>query len=214
MKRRMAVGFLAAAVAGGLLAGGQAAAQELLSEDEVRSFFDDMGRTAVEAVRSKDHDALLEWTRKSVADGATISFTAEFLAGGERKALLVGTFDKDDMVRLGRVALGMLSGGSGGGIENYDLDIQVSGVEPLGPNAATVTAVYTETATFTAPGAPAAAEAKTSAQAGSSGTGAAQAGASAIEMKATAECRHVVRRAAAAEPLALGLTTCEARVGM
>lgn len=127
------------------------AAQEAISEANVADFFDKMDQNVTEAVQAENFEALLQWTQDHIADEAVLSATNEVTMGGERKSFAVVSLTKQDMLRLGRMATGMLSGMQGDALQDYSLEIAVSRVTPIGSDAATVDVQYTETATLSAP---------------------------------------------------------------
>lgn len=190
-------------------------------------FFDRMDQNATEAVEAKNFEALLEWAQDHIADEAVFSATNEITIGGERKAFTVVSMDKQDMLRFGRMATGMLSGMQGDGLQDYSLEIAVSQVTPVGADAATVDVQYTETATLSAPQGMAAADAGSDdtqtaateagedgdARAGETAAAAAPAGEAAgrtMTVTATADCTHLMRRGEGGD-LMIGLSSCEAR---
>jgi hypothetical protein len=206
------------ATAAGLLAAGPVQAQQELAEEEIRAFFDTMDQTATEAVQSGSFESLLEWTQDHIAEEAHFAVSNELYAGEERKGFGVISLGKDDMMRFGRMAVGMLSGMQGQPIEDYSLEIEIGEITPFGPNAATVAVDYTESATFAAPSAEGEAGALYGAEGsgenqstGAGGSETSRTGGQPIEITATAKCRHLVRRGETGGELALGLSTCEAR---
>jgi hypothetical protein len=208
-----------ATAAGLLLAAGPVQAQQELAEEEIRAFFDTMDQTATEAVQSGSFESLLEWTQGHIAEEAHFAVSNELYAGEERKGFGVISLGKDDMMRFGRMAVGMLSGMQGQPIEDYSLEIEIGEITPFGPDAATVVVDYTESATFAAPSGEGEAGALYDAEGGGAenqsaeagGSEASPAGGQPVEITATAKCRHVVRRGETGGELALGLSTCEAR---
>ncbi|HEU4985467.1 MAG TPA: hypothetical protein VFT89_00235 [Rhizobiaceae bacterium] len=224
MKTRTKAILLGAA--GVLLAGAPLQAQEeTLSQEEVAGFFDNMQQTATEAVEGKTFDSLLEWTQNHLADGATLMATNEIYVGDQRKGFGTVSLNKEDVMRFGRMAVGMMSAQGGGQLEDYSLEIEVGEVTPIGPDAATVSVDYTETATLSAPPPQQtaagvdttqtastkmeeeAAKATESSSSQTSQTGRNEA----VEITARAHCEHVVQRAEGGGELVLGLSTCQAR---
>ncbi len=112
--------------------------EQQLSEQEVQDFLDDAQESMTEAVNSGDFGKILEWTQNSIADGAVFNAGMELYAGDERKGFTSLTLTKDDMVRLGGISAGILSGLQRGAIEDYSLEIEMTDFTPIGPNAAMV----------------------------------------------------------------------------
>lgn len=201
-------GLAGAMTAGLLLAAGPGQAQQSQegqparqgpSEEEISRFLDDAAKGMVEAVRQGEFERVLKWTRTHLADEATFTVTNEVYVGDDRKAVAAVTLDKEDMIRVGRMAMGVMSGMQGRAIEDYSLDIEVQDVVPAGPDAATVATQITESGTFAPPGGD------------SGGQGQATQGQAAqpIELRLTATCKHLIRRDG--ESFMIGLSTCEAR---
>src|SRR5690606_27893201 len=101
----------------------------------------------------------------------------------------------------------VLSGMQNDAIEDYSLTIEMTGFTPIGPNAAMVTTEMTERGRIGIPAAGGSAD-------GTPADRAQAAGAAAME--ATAQCSHIIQRAAGAKELQMGLTTClaDARLSM
>lgn len=187
-----------AAAAGLLLAAGHAHAQQDqqdLSAREVQSFFDGMEQEVVQAMRAGEYARLLDWTEDNLADGATFVLSQEIYVGDERKGFTVTSLDKQDMLQLSRVALGIMSEIQGQAVQDYALDIQVINVDPIGPNAATAATRITESGKLALPG-------EEDAQ---------QRRSPPTEVKATADCHHLIQRDRDAGQLVMGMTACEAR---
>lgn len=130
-------------------AGAQAQTQQTskdqqLSEQEVEKFLGDTEQSLTQAVKSGDFGKILEWTQSRIADGATFTAGMEFYAGDERKGFTSLTLTKDDMVRLGGISAGILSGLQKEAIEDYSLQIEMTDFTPIGPNVAMVRTEITE----------------------------------------------------------------------
>ncbi|WEX07777.1 hypothetical protein [Chelativorans sp. AA-79] len=207
-----------------LILTGQAAAQQQgqnLTEDEVRNFFDSMEQEATQAIEAGDFQRLIEWTSNNIAEEATFSVTNEVYRGDERLGFSTATLGKEDMLRFSRVAVGMMSGmGNGQPVQDYSLQVEVTGFTPAGPDAATVTTEFTESGTLSLPNAETAAASQAddeTLQTGSTEAGAQQtdqAGvqgeAGSLRIEATAQCSHLIHRGEAEDQLVIGLTTCQA----
>ncbi|MCV0396251.1 MAG: hypothetical protein K5872_04245 [Rhizobiaceae bacterium] len=217
MTDRMKVALMGA-TAGLLMTTGPLHAQEQLADEEVRGFFDTMQQIVTESVEAGEFDRLLDWTENHIADGATFAASNELYVGEDRKGFGVVSLDKEDMMRFGRMALGMMSGTDDQPIENYSLQIEVSEVAPAGPDAATVKVDYVESATFAVPETAGARDELQTSSTGADarepdtgGDGTAQAGKSSVEFTATANCEHLVTRGKTGGELVIGLSTCEVR---
>lgn len=190
--------LVSAAMAGSLLAAGHAHAQQGqqdLSVQEVQSFFHSMEQEVMQAMRSGEYARLLDWTENALAEGATFFLSQEIYVGDERKGFAVTSLDKQDMLRLSRVAVGIVSEMQGQAVQDYALDIEVINVDPIGPNAATAATRITESGKLALPG-------EEDPQ---------QPRLSPIEIEATAECHHLIQRDRDAGELVMGMTSCEAR---
>lgn len=200
--------FLSVIAAGFLIATGSVQAQQGqqdLSAQEVKDFLAAAEQDLTQAVRAGDYERLLDWTENNLAEGAIFSMSQEFYVGDERKGFAVTSLDKQDMLRLGRVAVGAMSGMPDRAVRDYALDIEVVNVDPIGPNAATVTTRIAESGKLALPRGAASGDTASAAAAEPA------AGGDSIEIEATARCIHLVQRGEAADQLMIGLTTCEAR---
>lgn len=196
---------------------------DALTEEQVRSFFDSMEQEAMQAVQAGDFQRLIEWTGNHLTDDATFSLTNEVYRGDRRMGFSAVTLTRQDIMDVSRMAAGMLSGMSGKTVEDYSLQIEITGFTPVGTDAATVTASFTESGTLSLPSNGAAAsqdsdenlqtgsvqretQQQTSDQAGTAAGGEAKS----LKLSATAECTHLVRRGESGEEVLMGLSTCQA----
>jgi hypothetical protein len=205
--RRLAL----SAVAGALICGvAPVSAQqpEALSREEVTRFFDSVKQEVNKRVAAGDFDALIEWAHRIVADEAQFFTVLDTYAGDTRKSVSVSSLNKDEVTRLRQFVLGLMAEPQGRGpeIERFSLDIDVRNVVPAGPDAATVTAFITRTATVSLPrgGAAAGATGTTQPAAATATEG------RSITIEATANCHMLVRRGEQDRQLLLGLTACDA----
>lgn len=194
-----------------------------LSEEEVRSFFDTMQQDMTEAVEAGDFERLVEWSQDSVAEEATFTVSNEVYRGDERKSISIVTLDKEDMMRLGQAAAGMMSGMQGQPVQDYSLEIEITDFTPIGTDAANVTAEFTESGTLAVqpPQTADAGQPDETVQTGSVETDGQQAGSGeeitqmaggqSLRIEATAQCNHVVHRGETEDQLVIGLSTCQAR---
>lgn len=184
---------------------------EQLSEEEVTSFFDDAERELTQMVEAGEFEQLMGWIEERLADEARFAAGMDTYMGDERKGFSTFALDKEDVTRMGRMAIGILAGlqDPDQAIEDYTLEIEVNEVVPAGPDAATVNAHFTETVTLALPARAAPAEGEDPDVTGA--TDPAEAGES-ITVEATADCQHLVRRNDAGDGLMIGLTTCQAEM--
>jgi hypothetical protein len=196
---------IALAAAAGMLMDGPSLAQQQerrnLTEQEVKRFFDTTEKDMTEAVRGGHWKRLLEWTRKHVANEATFMISAEVYDGDQRKSFSVSTLDKKDMLRLGGLISGAANGMQGHRIQDYDLEMDVTRVDPIGPDAAVVTGRVKESGKF-AMGSASDGSGKQTEQKGES---------RAVRFEATGECRYLVHRGEEAGQLMIGMTNCQVR---
>lgn len=173
--------------------------QEPLSAAAVEDFFGRMEQDAVRMVRSGAFEELLDWVTDNIAEEATFAVSETFHAADRPKGFAVLFLDRRDVLAFTRSAVGMMSAMPDGALQDYSLEIQVTEVIPAGPDAATATTRIVESGSFVLSG-------------GGAPGSAAAADAAPVEMTATAECSHLVRRDAVADRLLLGMTHCQADI--
>jgi hypothetical protein len=196
----------------------QGAQDHALSEQEVQNFFRDTEQTITQAMKSGDFAAVQEWAAKHVAEDAAFSPTIEFFGGGERKGFTSLTLNKDDMMKVGGIVGGVLSGPNRQGIEDYSLEITMTDFKHIVPNAALVKTEIRERGRLAFPDTPVAAAGGDKTRATAMKTAPAidtrpraQAG-SGAEMEGIARCVHVIQRSdqpSEFRELQMGLTTCQ-----
>lgn len=180
-----------------------------LSEDQVKSFFAQVQQQVTQLVRSHDNQAITQWQDRNVADSAHFKIASEVTTQGQPKMWSVIDLGKADIEKM-RPMMGeqMLRS-----IQNYALQIQVSQVTPHGPDAATATVTWTDTARMMMmpPATATSGQAQsTVGQATQSGQSGAQAGGQMIEVKRTYNCEQLVVREQG--QLKIGLSTCTGSV--
>lgn len=118
-----------------------------LSEDQVKSFFAQVQQQVTQLVQSHDNQAITQWQDRNVADSAHFKIASEVTTQGQPKMWSVIDLGKADIEKM-RPMMGeqMLHS-----IQNYALQIQVSKVTPHGPDAATATVTWTDTARIMPP---------------------------------------------------------------
>jgi hypothetical protein len=102
-------------------------------------------------MQSGNLDRLRQWTQSNVADGAVFTGTREFYADGQRKLFVSANLTKQDLLRLERLVLGSMSEFSDLH-QNFNLNIQVLNVQPIGDSSALVKTRVSETSTIETPG--------------------------------------------------------------
>lgn len=218
--------FIAAilgATASVLFIGGTAPAQQAgqnLTQEEVKTFFDRMQQDVTDAVDTGNYDRLLEWSQNGIADEANFAVSNEVYHKDERKSLMVLSLNKEDMMQLGRMAAGFMSGMQGQPMKDYSLHVEITGFTPIGPDAAAVTTEYIESGTLAMPQSQTASAGQTdeTIQTGSTQAGAQQAetgdaqqaSTQPLQIQAMTECNHVIRRGASSDQLVIGLSNCQA----
>lgn len=201
---------------------GAHAQDQQLSEQEVEAFLEQTEQSMTQAVQNADFDKVLDWTENRIAEDANFSMALEIFAGDERKGFTSLSLSKEDLVKLGGISAGVLSGMKKDAIEDYSLEIEMTDFTPIGPNAAFVQTKMTERGRIAFPekdsgetaGAPDSASSAQSSTADTRPRG--QAGGQAAEMEGTVQCSHIIQRSEGSQDLQMGLTNCkgEARIGM
>jgi hypothetical protein len=119
-----------------------------LSGREVRQYMSGIEREVNQMIQSGDFSRLRQWTQSNVADHAVLNRTNSIETEGHSRIVSSITLTKPDLMRLQRFALSGLSERLAGP-EDFRLDIQVQGVEPVGDSAAIVKSRVSERATLT-----------------------------------------------------------------
>lgn len=163
------------------------AEQHGLTEQEVRAYFDQIEQEATEMVRSDEIERMVEWIEQNIAEGAEFQVSMNILLGEERKGFASLTLDKDDMRQMGGLMAGAFRQLP---IEDYELDIEVAEVTPVGQDAATVRATWTESFAISVP----------------QGEGAEAANGQRLSAEAVVDCVQIVQRDG--DRLMMGLMTC------
>jgi hypothetical protein len=121
-----------------------------LSNREARQFMQRVERDVNQIMQSGNLDRLRQWTQATIADGAVFSGTREFNADGQRKVFMSATLTKQDIMRLARLAMGTMSEFSD--LQpDFNFNIQVLNVQPIGDSAALVKTRVTESQTIGGP---------------------------------------------------------------
>lgn len=121
-----------------------------LSNREVRQFMQRVERDVNQIMQSGNLDRLRQWTQATIADGAVFTGTREFNADGQRKVFVNATLTKQDIMRLARLAMGTMSEFTEPQ-QDFNFNIQVLNVQPIGDSAALVKTRVTESQTIGGP---------------------------------------------------------------
>jgi len=121
-----------------------------LSNREARQFMQRVERDVTQIMQSGNLDRLRQWTQATIADGAVFTGTREFNADGQRKVFMSATLTKQDIMRLARLAMGTMSEFSELQ-QDFNFNIQVLNVQPIGDSAALVKTRVTESQTIGGP---------------------------------------------------------------
>jgi hypothetical protein len=121
-----------------------------LSNREVRQFMQRIERDVTQIMQSGNLDRLRQWTQATIADGAVFTGTREFNADGQRKVFVNATLTKQDIMRLARLAMGTMSEFTEPQ-QDFNFNIQVLNVQPIGDSAALVKTRVTESQSIGGP---------------------------------------------------------------
>jgi hypothetical protein len=121
-----------------------------LSNRDARQFMQRVERDVNQIMQSGNLDRLRQWTLATIADGAVFSGTREFNADGQRKVFVSATLTKQDIMRLARFAMGSMPEFSDLQ-QDFNFNIQVLNVQPVGDSAALVKTRITESRTIGGP---------------------------------------------------------------
>jgi len=117
--------------------------QSQLSSREARQFMQRVERDVNQIMQSGNLDQLRQWTQSNVADGAVFTGTREFFADGQRKLFASTTLTKQDILRMERFAMSSMPEFSDLR-QDFNFNIQVLNVQPVGDSAALVRTRVTE----------------------------------------------------------------------
>jgi hypothetical protein len=112
-----------------------------ITEEEVRSYLEEVRDEVMELVREEQFHRIGEVTQRHIADGAVFAITGQMMKDDERKSFMAATLEKEDLVAMRHRAVGMMHGID---IEDYTLEVEVEEVRAHGPGAATVKATWTD----------------------------------------------------------------------
>jgi hypothetical protein len=118
-----------------------------LTNREVRQFMSQIEREINQMVQTGNVSRLRQWTQNHVADNAVFSRTNSIETEGQSRAIGAITITKPDLLRLQRFVLSGMSERLNSA-EDFQLDIQVVSVRPVGDSAAMVKSRVSERATL------------------------------------------------------------------
>jgi hypothetical protein len=118
-----------------------------LTTREVRQFVGQIAGEINQMVQTGNLSRLRQWTQNHVADSAVFSKTNSIETEGQSRAIGSMTITKPDLLRLQRFVLSGMSERLNS-VEDFQLDIQVVNVRPVGDSAAIVKSRVSERATL------------------------------------------------------------------
>jgi len=118
-----------------------------LTVREARQFMSKIERDINQMVQTGNLSRLRQWTQDHVADNAVFSRTNSIETEGQSRAIASMTITKPDLLRLQRFVLSGMSERLKSA-EDFQLDIQVVNVRPVGDSAAIVKSRVSERATL------------------------------------------------------------------
>lgn len=121
-----------------------------LSIREVRQFMSQMERDINQMVQTGNLSRLRQWTQNNVADNAVFSRTNAIETEGQSRLVGSITITKPDLLRLQRFVFSGMSEKLNA-VEDFQLDIHVVNIRPVGDSAAIVKSRVSERATLTPP---------------------------------------------------------------
>jgi hypothetical protein len=127
----------------------QSQTQQLTSR-EVRQFVSQMERDINQMVQTGNLSRLRQWTQNNVADNAVFSRTNAIETEGQSTLVGAITITKPDLLRLQRFVLSGMSEKLNS-VEDFQLDIHVVNIWPVGDSAAIVKSRVSERATLVPP---------------------------------------------------------------
>jgi hypothetical protein len=150
--------LIAATLSAGLAMSGLAYAQQpgqqnedqqsqQLSNRDARQFMQRVERDVNQMMQSGNMGRLRQWLQNNVADNAVFSGTREIGGNGRSTAVIAATLTKQDLMRLQRFVLSALSDREFPSSQDFNLNIQVTNVQPIGDAAAMVRTRITESRT-------------------------------------------------------------------
>lgn len=197
-QRMIAATVLGLALAGAGAAAAQQNSRQDLTEGQVRSFFDRTEQQMTKWVDAGAFDEIRAWLETTAIDGAEFWYDTTTLVDGNRVASGLGTLDKQALLNLSNMVLGVAQQGT---VRDYELDIAVEEVRLLSDGAAALvrTEIH-ESGTLAGPP-------------GSTETASADPASAAPELRidADARCRHLLVPGQDGSPR-LAATTCHAEV--
>jgi hypothetical protein len=125
----------------------QQSGPQQLTNREVRHFVSEIERDINQMVQTGNLSRLRQWTQDHIADHALFSKTNSIETEGQSRAIASMTITKPDLLRLQRLVLSGMSERLNSA-EDFQLDIHVVNVRPVGDSAAIVKSRILEKATL------------------------------------------------------------------
>jgi hypothetical protein len=203
MKNVSALGMSSALAALLVFSASAHAQQQDITEEEVRSYLEQLQQEAMDIVRGKEFERIDEVARRHIAEGAVFAVTGEMMKEDRRKTFMAATLEREDVMAMKHQAVGVMRGID---IQDYTLDVEVGEVRAHGAGAATVKATWSDSGAIRPAALETPGQAPGQAQPGQQG----QPEARSLTFERTFECHHVIQREG--EQLKIGLTTCQGEV--
>ena len=115
--------------------------EQEITAQEADAYFRQIQKEAVEIMRSRDSGRLRQWVEANIGNGAVMQASVTLHHHGVRKGFIELTLTKDDMLNMSSLVAGALGQGV---FDDYALEVTVTEVLPLGPDAATASVRWTE----------------------------------------------------------------------
>jgi hypothetical protein len=199
-----------------------------LTNREVRQFVSQIERDINQMVQTRDLSHLRQWTQNHIADNAVFSRTNAIETEGQSRAIGAMTITKPDLLRLQRFVLSGMSERLNS-VEDFEFNIRVVNIQPVGDSAAMVKSRVSERATLTprqgelggrqqresttgqAPGARAGEESEDEQQRGQQrGRPSTRGQQAAVQLESQAACTHLIERNRDSGRLQIAMGICDA----
>ena len=125
MKTISALGMTSALAALLVFATPAHAQEQEITEEEVRSYLEQLQQEAMDIVRGKEFERIDEVTERHIAEGAVFAVTGEMMKEGRRKTFMAATLEREDAMAMKHRAIGAMQGID---IAGYTLDVGVGEV--------------------------------------------------------------------------------------
>lgn len=131
---------------------GSAAAEQQLDQQAVQQFFDPMAEEARQGVESGDWAGLQGWLAEHVTDEASFAMEGQMAISGGPASTFSTVMSGEELKRFAA----MSGGGQGAmmqALDDYQIEVNVAGVQPLPGGKTNSQVMFTETGTMEFPGA-------------------------------------------------------------